>query len=147
MRPLIEFHGSVSAHHDSGAVGLSLRGEARDAARRSVELLFSGVVQIAPALPPILHAVRVLEPAAEPAVMPPPAQTAGPLARRFRIEASEGEYLVSARAVQLHAGARAAFFGVLPRTRVAPLRRWGWWLLLWLLRWLPLARLIGTRRA
>jgi hypothetical protein len=61
--------------------------------------------------------------------------------RVFRIEASEGAFLVRARGVQLHAQASGAFFSVLPRTRVAAVTRWGWALLLSLLRVLPAVRL------
>jgi hypothetical protein len=137
---LIELDGSVSARIGSGAVGLWLRGEAAGAApdRRALELLFSGGTQITPVIPPSLHAVRVIE------------LDNGPLTpgeRRFRIEASEGQYIVSARSVQRHAAVSGAFFSVLPHARVAPATRWGWSLLLWMLRVLPLVRLTGRPRA
>jgi len=144
MRPVIGFDGSVSTHRGCGAVGWSLRGQSRSA---TLELLFSGVAQIAPALPPTLHSVRVIELAADTAVAAPLSQTAVRSEHLFRIEASEGEYLVRARGVQLHAEASAAFFAVLPPTRVAPVTRWGWSLLLSLLRVRPLVRLIGKRGA
>ena len=162
MRPVIEFVGSVNAHGGSGAVGLSLRGEARSAARGApttataaaagagpgkTELLFSGVTQIAPAVPPILHAVRVVELAADAAAAPPLSQTGVRGSQVFRIEAGEGEYLIHARAVQLHAAASAAFFAVLPPARVAFFTRWGWSVLLSLLRVRLLVRLISGRRA
>jgi hypothetical protein len=154
MRSLIEFDGSVNAQRGSGAVGLSLRGEARYApppaaatarqtasaasAARVQELLFSGVAQIEPPVPPSLHAVRVLALDAEASV------ACGE--RLFRIEAREGQYIVRARGVQLHAETNAPFFAVLPRTRVTPLTRWGWSALLSLLRVLPLVRRAGRRR-
>jgi len=163
MRPLIEFDGSVHAHGGPGAVGLSLRGEARTAARAfstpaaaaaptaahsaKFELLFSGVTQIAPAVPPMLHAVRVVELDADAAAAPPLSQTGVHGSQVFRIEAREGEYLIHARAVQLHAAASAAFFAVLPPTHVGLFTRWGWSLLLSLLRVRPLVRLISRRRA
>jgi hypothetical protein len=163
MRPLIEFDGSVNAHGGPGAVGLSLRGDARSAARGSsttataaaptatdsakFELLFSGVTQIAPAVPPILHAVRVVELGADAAAAPPLSQTGVHGSQVFRIEAREGEYLIHARAVQLHAAASAAFYAVLPPAQVGLFTRWGWSLLLSLLRVRPLMRLISRRRA
>jgi hypothetical protein len=162
MRPLIEFDGSVNAHGGPGAVGLSLRGDARSAARGSsttataattaadsakFELLFSGVTQVAPAVPPMLHAVRVIELGADTAAAPPLSQTGVRGSQVFRIEAREGEYLIHARAVQLHAAASAAFFAVLPPTHVGLFTRWGWSLLLSLLRVRPLVRLISRRRA
>lgn len=160
MRALIEFDGGVSARIGSGAVGLSLRGEAAVAAplppaaavraapeQRALELLFSGTAAIAPAIPPSLHAVRVIELDAGSSSAPPATQPPARDQRLFRIEASEGQYLVRARSVQLHAAASGAFCSVLPRTRLAPVTRWGWSLLLSLLRLLPVACLTGRRRA
>ena len=163
MRPLIEFDGSVKAHSGPGAVGLSLRGEARSAVRGAsttataaaataagsvkFELLFSGVTQIAPAVPPILHSVRVVELDEEASAAPPLSQTGVHGSQVFRIEAREAEYLIHARAVQLHAAVSAAFFAVLPPRHVGLFRRCGWSLLLSLLRVRPLARLISSRRA
>jgi hypothetical protein len=149
MRALIEFDGSVSAQRSSGPVGLSLRGAVAPGSalpRATVlELLFSGVAPTPPAIPASLHAVQVVQ--LEPDLPPPspgsPMQHGG---RRFRIDAREGHYSVHARSVQLHAQASGAFFAVLPRTRVAPMRRWGWSALLALLRVPSVARLL-TRRA
>lgn len=161
MCALIEFDGTVSVHTASGAVGLSLRGEtapiapltgaaaaeagASAARRRAVELLFSGVALLEPALPPSLHGVRLFELDAASSVLPTRRSNAA-VERLFRIEAQEGRYTVRARGLQRQAGASQAFFAVLPRPRVGPLRRWGWSLLLSLLRLPPLARLIGGRR-
>lgn len=139
-RAVIEFDGSVSACLGSGPIGLALRGQA-------LELLFSGVAQIAPRLPPVLQAVRVIELDADSSIAPSTNQPPPDGERVFRIEASEGAYLVRARGLQLHAEAGGAFFSVLPRTRVAALTRWGWWLLLTLLRVLPIERLTRGRRA
>jgi len=149
MRALIEFDGSVSAQSSSGPVGLSLRGTVAQQPRLPpatvLELLFTGVMPAAPAMPPRLHAVQVVELEADPS-LPAPGSPMARGARRFRIDAREGHYSVHARSVQLHAQASGAFFAVLPRTRVAPMMRWGWSALLALLRVTPVARLL-TRRA
>jgi hypothetical protein len=149
MRALIEFDGSVSAQSSSGPVGLSLRGSVAPGSALPpatvLELLFTGVMQAPPAMPPSLHAVQVVELEVDPS-LPSPSSPMARGGRRFRIDAREGHYSVHARSVQLHAQASGAFFAVLPRTRVAPMMRWGWSALLALLRVTPVARLL-TRRA
>jgi hypothetical protein len=123
-RPVVQFDGNVEARAASGAIGLVLRGTAGG---RRLELLFSGLSAALPQIPASLQAVRVRE-----------------LGQSlFRIEATEGQYLVAAGSVQLHAETGARFFSVLPPTRVTAARRWGWALLLWLLRLLPLQRSSG----
>ena len=138
-RALVEFEGSVGVERGRGPVGLLLRGGVAPAAKAEgvLELLFSAVTQVSPAPPPSLRAVRVVE--LESGIAREP--------RRFRIDAREGQYTVLAHGVQRHADASAAFFAVLPRTRVALMRRWGWTLLLSLMRVAWVARLVARRRA
>lgn len=152
---MIEFEGSVQAERGSGVIGLSLRGAAhrsvllgacgRPRAPAALELLFSGVTQVAPALPATLHGVRVVDLDPECSAGPERSGTAR-APHLFRLDAREGRYTIRAHGLQLHAQTGDAFFAALPRVRVAALQRWGWRVLLSLLRLPPIARLLGRTR-
>ena len=142
MQQLIALEGTVDCRVFAAAVGLSLQG--REAPM--VQVLFSGVAQMTPQPPASLHAVRVteIEPAAA-SLTPPAPKSAAPPLRRFCIEAAEGRFEVLARGLQCHRDARDAFFAAVP-ARPAPLMlRWGWSLLLSLLRLGPFRRLLSRQ--
>lgn len=163
MRQLLEFSGGVSVRSGSGAVGLTLRGTPSKAPmlragagtgaaapglppQGAVELLFGSVVELSPALPALLHGVRVTEHEPE-SLSVPGAHPDARASRRFRIDADEGQYSVRARSMQLHADPSRAFYAVLPAEQVPRLTRWGWSALLTVLRVRPIVRLLGGRRA
>ena len=167
MQQLIALEGTVECRTSAAAVGLSLQGAlaqaakpvARPAASAAapaiapaatrvwrppvVQVLFSGVARITPQLPVSLHAVRVAE--IEAAAASSPHAGAAPPLRCFCIDASEGHFEVLARGLQLHQDAHEAFFSAVP-AREAPLAlRWGWSLLLWLLRLGPFRWLLSRQ--
>jgi len=141
---LIAFDGAVDCQALTGAVNLRLRGVIAATARTDVpaalndagaaEVMFSGAEVGAVPIPVLLHQVRVLQ--------------LGPVdwGHAFRIQSHEGGYPVRARSVQLHWAAATAFFGALPPARAPRSTRWGWMLLLLLLRVPGAARLLAKLR-
>jgi hypothetical protein len=123
MRELVAFAGPVQCERFAGAVNLVLRGDERAPSGSNAgvtEVLFSDSGDVA--LPADLRDIRVVE---LPVVVAP---------RRFRIDCPGLQLEIQARSVQLHRDAAAAFYGAVPPPRV-PLRlRFGWSLLLSVLR-------------
>ena len=147
---LIALLRNVACSTGAGAIGLSLQGEpAASATRRvrdgGVEVLFSGVARIDPQLPARLRDARVLEIEADGTAGAVAGEIASQRLRRFRIESIEGHFEVLARGLQLHQDAHAAFFGALPRSDAPLALRWGWSLLLSLLRLAPVRWLLSRR--
>jgi hypothetical protein len=139
---LIAFDGAVDCHAGAGAVALSLCGTAASA-REHAEVLFSGAAAGAEGLPARLCDARVVELGGATTVASGAAPAEG--LRRFRIEAREGRFELLARGIQVHQDIGGAFFSALPAARVPRIVRWGWSVLLTLLRFGPLARLLTGR--
>jgi hypothetical protein len=139
-RELISFAGSVSCERLAGAIGVRLRGRAQRPAAQSgdssgaVELLFSEVAA-GGALPPLLHAPQVFE----------LSESDGSRLRNFLVQAQEGRFVLQARSLQLHRDCSASFYRALPREPVPVSMRFGWRLLLGLLRVPGISRLIARR--
>ena len=132
-RELIAFAGPVQCELPAGAVNLVLRGQARDtlAPRGGLtEVLFSDVRALP--LPDDLRDARVIQMAAAPASTTAPATAVAP--QRFRIDSPQLQLELQARSVQLHRDVAAAFFGAVPPPHVPLQLRFGWALLLTLLR-------------
>ena len=136
-RPLVAFRGPVTVRRGHGAATLLLRGcEAASPDRRGcdyTELAFAAAD--AGTLPAVLRDARVFGPAT--------GQYSPPGRHRYRIEAApEGGALgpdgwsveLLARSVQLHREAGRAFFGAVRPPRLPFARRFGWLVLLWVLR-------------
>jgi hypothetical protein len=133
---LIAFAGAVQCGVPAGAVNLVLRGYPRithGARGELTEVLFSEVGALE--LPGDLRDARVIE---LPAIAGAP--------QRYRIESPELQLELRARSVQLHRDAAAAFFGAVPPPRVPLHLRFGWALLLTLLRIPGADALVGKLR-
>jgi hypothetical protein len=146
---LVAFRGPVTVRRGPGAATLLLRGCEAAAPDRGVgqhtELAFA--VADARALPAVLRDVRVFGPLA--GGNDPPGRL------RYRIEATAGaggstpegwSAELLARGVQRHREAGRAFFAAVPVPRLPFGRRFGWLLLLWVLRLPGAARIIQRLR-
>jgi len=139
MRELIGFDGAVECVAANGPVNLVLRGfETRGNGERSrhrAVALFSGATTPAGALnlPPLLNGLWLFE-------------LAGPGPHRYLIRAQELQLELEAASMQLHRDAGREFFAAVPPPAVPWRLRFGWTLLLWLLRLPIAARLLSWLR-
>jgi len=144
-RELVAFAGAVQCEHSVGAVNLVLRGYSsatRGPHAVLTEVLFSDATALE--LPSGLRDLRVSELPTADGVLPATGEHIA--ARRFRIDGAGLQLSLQARSVQLHRDAAAAFYGAVPPPRV-PLRvRFGWALLLTLLRIPGAGALLGKLR-
>ena len=139
MRELIGFDGAVECLAANGPVNLVLRGFEMDAkgarSRHRAEAFFSGATTGAGALnlPPMLNGLWLFE-------------LAGPGPHRYLIRAQELQLELEAASMQLHRDAGREFFAAVPPPAVPWRLRFGWTLLLWLLRLPIAARLLSWLR-
>lgn len=130
-RELAVFSGTVHCRAGTGAVNLELAGvgRAREGARVPLTVSFAGA-QGAPEAG-ALSDVRVFE-------LPTPC--------RYRIDGAHGSFELQARSVQVQRDVGALFFGAVPPPKVPRGTRWGWTVLLTLLRLPGVARLLMRLR-
>ena len=137
-RMLIQFVGAVACESRRDGQDWQLSGLARDADFLPQPMQLQLVqVRWAPGagtLPAQLHELIVRIPAT--AEVATPELAGNPVSAE--LVAREGSFVMAARAARLHRDASRAFFHAVPSPRVSLLTRFGWALLLTLLRFPPL---------